>query len=150
MWLRKKEEKEKKTEVVVGGSGCHFVPGCPAALHITWPNACMTVLGGVSDISTATYGCHSNLGTNLDGVGWGGGVVGCCRMESRKLICTCGESESGFNCWRVKLKWIESCSKHEKYQGKGGQKNGLGRLILVNHLHYGQGYIQIISSRARK
>lgn len=31
----------------------------------------MTVLGGVSDISTATYGCHSNLGTNLDGVGWG-------------------------------------------------------------------------------
>lgn len=43
-------------------------------------------------------------------------------MESRKLICTCDESESGFNCWRVKLKWNESCSKHEEYQGKGGQK----------------------------
>lgn len=34
MWLIKKEEKEKKTEVG-GGSGRHFVPGCPAALHIT-------------------------------------------------------------------------------------------------------------------
>lgn len=55
-------------------------------------------------------------------MGWGGGVAGCCRMESRKLICTCDESESGFNCWRVKLKWIESCSKHGEYQGKGGQK----------------------------
>lgn len=36
MWLIKKEEKEKKTEVGRGGgSGRHFVPGCPAALHIT-------------------------------------------------------------------------------------------------------------------
>lgn len=147
MWLIKKEEKEKKTEV---GGGVAAILFLDAQQRCISPDP-MPAWLSLEEFLTSALPLMVAIATWVPiWMGWGGGVVGCCRMESRKLICTCDESESGFNCWRVKLKWNESCSKHEEYQGKGGQKNGLGRLILVNHLHHCQGYIQIISSHARK
>lgn len=109
--------KSRRGGVGVGAAAILFlgINWCPAAEHVTWPSACMGVLGGVSDISTATPGCHGNRSTK--------GGEGC---RAEQLICTNREFDGGFNCtcWCVKkLRLIEHHSKKEELSEKVGNRD---------------------------